>query len=192
MTGLDVDSDTILEVACVITNRQLDIVSGPMFRSTIHHSDAVLQRMGEWCTSTHTRSGLVHACRASRVSMADADRALYEYVARTVEDGAISGVGGTGAGMLAGNSVHVDRCFLARYMPRVLRLLHHRIIDVSTVMELARSVAPSRMQREPAKHDEHRASIDVCESIRQLRYYYDVFLRSDDRIGNRVAQTNDF
>jgi len=161
MTGLDPNVDTILEIATIITDAQLDIVAeGPNI--VIHQPDSVLDAMGEWCTQHHADSGLSDRVRASDVSMLEAEQQSLDFIKSHVPEG---------VSPLCGNSIHHDRRFLVPYMPTLEAYLHYRNIDVSTVKELARRWYPAI--KAPTKAGEHLALADVRESIDELKFYRD-------------------
>lgn len=162
MTGLDPDQATIVEIASLITDDALETVAeGPDL--VIHQPEDVLARMSETVRALHERSGLLAAIRASQVSLAEAASRTLELVQQHCEQG---------QALLCGNSVWKDRVFLCRYMPELERWLHYRIIDVSTVKELARRWYGAA-GRCPAKAEHHRASEDIHESLAELRWYRD-------------------
>ncbi|KAL5004369.1 hypothetical protein ScPMuIL_017825 [Solemya velum] len=167
MSGLDVEKERILEVSCIITDPQLDIVAeGPNL--VVHQPDAILDSMDEWCTQHHGESGLTKAVRESNVSVEEAERQVLEFVSQH-----------TVAGMspLAGNSVHADKAFITKYMPDFAKHLHYRIVDVSTVKELCRRWYPEEFNKTPKKQLCHRALEDIKESIAELRYYRKAIFR---------------
>jgi oligoribonuclease len=132
MTGLDTTADHILEIATIVTNKQLDVLAeGPVF--AIHQSDAVLAAMDSWNTRTHSQSGLVARVRASRCDNVEAERRTLEFLAAHVP---------AGASPMCGNSICQDRRFLSRLMPTLGRYCHARNLDVSTLKELARRWMP--------------------------------------------------
>lgn len=184
MTGLDQERDTILEIATIITDSQLDtIYEGPSL--VIHHSDEVLATMNLWCRDHHGRSGLTEAVRASRVTLAEAERETYDV---------ISMLCAPKTAILCGNSVFYDRAFLRRLMPRIEQYLHYRIIDVSTVAELVQRWYPddsSRVQTSPSgalkPESPHRALPDIQASIAQLRYYREHFFKKQERQAEKSA-----
>jgi len=169
MTGLDPERDRILEIACVITDGELSLLAkGPSL--AIHQPEDVLAAMDAWCQEHHEHSGLLARVRASTISLAKAEEEVLRFVQRWTEQGQAP---------LAGNSVHVDRRFLARWMPRLEAWLHYRIIDVSTIKELARrwyGIEP------PAKRESHRALEDILESIEELRFYRRTIFRDRSEI----------
>jgi oligoribonuclease len=160
MTGLSPETDTIIEIATVITTAQLEVVSeGPNL--AIHQPDAELARMDEWNRRTHGASGLTERVRASHVTLADAESRTLAFLATHAAQG---------TSPMCGNSVCQDRRFLARYMPELERYFHYRNLDVSTLKELARRWAPA-VSAGFAKENPHIALADVHESIRELRHY---------------------
>ncbi|KAG2440451.1 hypothetical protein HYH02_010333 [Chlamydomonas schloesseri] len=161
MTGLDIEKDTIIEVAVIITDGDLErSVQGPA--TAIHHSDEVLGAMNEWCIQHHGASGLTQRCRDSKVDMAAAEQMVLDFITEHTEEG---------AAQLAGNSVHVDRMFLLKHMPRVVAHLSYRIVDVSSIKELARRWFPKTYRKAPRKALAHTALSDIKESIEELKYY---------------------
>jgi oligoribonuclease len=167
MTGLDPTRDTILEIAVLITNNELDpVAEGPVL--AIHHPAEVLDAMDEWNREHHAASGLTQRVLSSRLSMAEAERQLLDFVksycpARTSP--------------LCGNSVWQDRRFLARQMPALEAYLHYRNIDVSTVKELVRRWYPDGPKAPEKKHS-HLALDDIRESIEELRFYRRHYFRA--------------
>jgi len=161
MTGLDPDRDRILEIAVVVSDGALaTLVEGPDL--VVHQSPLVLAGMDEWNTRHHGDSGLVARVAASALD----EGAVEEQVLVFLRDHVAEGVA-----PLAGNSVHQDRAFLRRWMPRLHDWLHYRNVDVSTVKELARRWAPEVLAAAPAKAGNHRALDDIRESIRELAHY---------------------
>ena len=162
MTGLDPAVERIIEVATILTDGQLvELAVGPDL--VIHVDDDVLAKMDEWNTKHHTASGLVARVKASTVSDLDAEAQTLAFIA--------AHVGGKDRPVLAGNSIHQDRRFIRRYMPALDARLHYRMVDVSTIKELARRWYPAIVAKQPAKKETHRALDDIRESIDELRYY---------------------
>ena len=160
MTGLKPDSDVIIEIATVITDKELAILAeGPVL--AIHHADEVLARMDEWNQRQHGSSGLLARVRASRVSVAEAQQRTLEFLMPLVT---------AGSSPMCGSSICQDRRFLARYMPELERFFHYRNLDVSTLKELARRWAPA-VSEGFVKQGTHLALADIHESIRELRHY---------------------
>lgn len=162
MTGLDPNIHTIVEVAVIITDGDLEqVIEGPDL--VIHATEEELARMDEVVLKMHTKSGLLELVRASEISIADAEKAILEFLVEHVPE--------PRAGVLAGNSIHSDRSFLLRYMPAVAEHLHYRLVDVSTIKELARRWYPEAVKSAPDKDGDHRALADIRESIAELRHY---------------------
>lgn len=165
MTGLDLEKDTILSIACYVTGPDLDLLDEAGFEVIIHHDQEALDRMGEWCTKQHAHSGLTAAALASETTAEQAAERLLEYIQRFVKE--------PKKALLAGNTVHADRGFLklAPYTP-VIRYLHHRLLDVSAIKEAARRWSPSEIiKNSPRKKGLHDARADILESIEEARYY---------------------
>lgn len=161
MTGLDPVDCHVLEIATVVTDAELVVIAeGPHY--VVHHSDAVLEGMGEWCIEHHGASGLTQAVRDSKISLQQAEDDTLAFLRQHTSEG-ISPV--------CGNSVDQDRRFIQRHMPRLDAFLHWQIIDVSTIKELAKRWYPDAPA--PPKANTHRALDDILESIAELRYYRD-------------------
>lgn len=166
MTGLDPDKERIIEIAVVVTDADCkERIDGPVL--AIHQSDALLAAMDSWNQGTHARSGLIERVKASAVTEAEAEAQVIEFLKRYV---------GTQTTPLCGNSVHQDRRFLERYMPRLEAFFHYRNLDVSTLKELARRWRPD-VYKAFKKRQEHTALADVHESIDELLHYREHFLR---------------
>jgi oligoribonuclease len=160
MSGLDPEHCAILEIATIVTDGDLRVVGeGPVL--AIHQPDSVLNAMDDWNREHHGSSGLTARVRASTQSLADAERATLAFVRRYCTER---------SSPLCGNSIHHDRRFLARYMPRLDAYLHYRNIDVSTVKELVRRWYPGGPPPPEKKHA-HLALDDIRESIEELRFY---------------------
>jgi oligoribonuclease len=169
MSGLVPERDRILEVAMVVTSSELDtIAEAPVY--VIHQPDEVLDAMDSWNKATHGKSGLVDKVRASTFTEAEVESRLIEFLKPIVA---------SGLAPLAGNTVHQDRRFMARYMPAFDAYLHYRIVDVSTLKELARRWRPEVLAG-VAKEGRHEALADVHESIEELKHYRRQFLRFDE------------
>lgn len=167
MSGLDVSKEHILEIAVLITDGDLEIIAeGPSL--VVHQSDEVLEGMDAWNRTHHGQSGLIERVRASTVGEAEAEAEVMAFLAAHVKPRSAP---------LAGNSVHQDRRFLAKYMPSVDAFLHYRIVDVSSVKELVGRWYPDAYAGRPGKRGAHRALDDIRESIEELRYYRRVAFR---------------
>ncbi|HEV3105132.1 MAG TPA: oligoribonuclease [Trinickia sp.] len=165
MTGLEPDTDRIIEIAVVVTNSTLDaIVEGPVL--AIHQSDETLDKMDQWNKNTHGRSGLIERVRASSVTEADAAEQI-----RTFLDAYVP----PGKSPMCGNSICQDRRFMARWMPELERFFHYRNLDVSTLKELCRRWQPA-VYKGFQKRAMHTALADIHESIDELKYYRQHFL----------------
>ena len=167
MTGLDPERERIIEMATIVTDSALNIVAeGPVL--AIHQSDTLLAGMDSWNTRQHNASGLVERVRASTVSEQEAEQETLAFIRQYVPKG---------KSPLCGNSVHQDRRFLWRYMPTLEAWFHYRLLDVSTLKELALRWAP-QVAAGFQKESRHRARDDILESIAELRYYRANLLRS--------------
>jgi oligoribonuclease len=168
MTGLDPKKCTIVEIATIVTNTNLDIIEeGPNL--VIHQPEEVLAGMNDYVRSLHTRSGLLDQIRASTVTLDEATEQTLAFIKKHVPSGVVP---------LCGNSVWKDREFLDAYMPQIVAHLHYRMIDVSTLKELVRRWCPSR--EAPKKKETHRALDDIRESIQELAHYRALFVRPID------------
>jgi oligoribonuclease len=166
MTGLDPDSDRIIEVAVVVTDSELNVLAeGPVF--AIHQPDEVLDRMDAWNKGTHGRSGLIDRVKASTVTEADAEKALIDFLKNFVP---------AGKSPMCGNSICQDRRFMVRGMPKLEAFFHYRNLDVSTLKELCKRWKPS-IASGFKKHQKHTALADITESIEELRYYREHFIQ---------------
>lgn len=166
MTGLNPETDRIIELAVVITDAHLQIIAeGPVL--AVHQPDTVLAAMDEWNTRTHGESGLVERVRASALSEAEAEARMLAFVQAHVPQG---------VSPMCGNTICQDRRFLARYMPQLEAWFHYRNLDVSTLKELARRWRPDVLAGF-TKEGRHEALADILESIAELRHYRAHFLR---------------
>lgn len=160
MTGLDTLNDTIIEIATIVTDSELNILAeGPVF--AIHTPDIVLNSMDDWNTRQHGQSGLIDRIRRSNVTMAQAETETIAFLSKYVE---------AGRSPMCGNSICQDRRFLARQMPTLVRFFHYRNLDVSTVKELAYRWRPDILSSFEKKGN-HLALDDIRDSIRELRHY---------------------
>ncbi len=166
MTGLDPEKERIIEVAIVITEPDLTIVAqGPVL--VIHQPDSLLDAMDSWNRATHGKSGLTDKVKASLIDESQAEAQLLEFLAKHVPPG---------KSPLCGNTVSQDRRFMFKYMPKLEQFCHYRTIDVSTLKELARRWKPELLKGFE-KRSKHEALADIYESIDELKYYRDVFLK---------------
>jgi len=162
MTGLDIGSDKLIEIAALVTDADLNIL-GDGIDVVIHAEDAALDSMIDVVTQMHTRSGLINEVRASTVDLASAEAAVLDYIKSYVKTAKVA--------PLCGNSIGTDRGFIARDMPLLDNYLHYRMIDVSSIKELCRRWYPRIYFGQPEKGLAHRALADIHESIRELKYY---------------------
>ncbi|KAK4764373.1 hypothetical protein SAY87_013811 [Trapa incisa] len=168
MTGLNVEVDRILEIACIITDGNLTkSTEGPDL--VIHQSQECLDRMGEWCQVHHAESGLTKKVLRSTISEREAEMQVIEFVKKHV---------GTCTPLLAGNSVYTDFIFLKKYMPDLASLFSHVLVDVSSVKALCVRWFPRDHKKAPAKENKHRAMDDIRESIKELKYYKNNIFKS--------------
>ena len=167
MTGLNPDSDRVIEVGVVVTDAALDVIAeGPAL--AIHQEERILLGMDSWNTATHGRSGLTERVRVSDLDEEAATDRLLEFLAPLVP---------RGKAPMCGNSICQDRRFMARWMPRLEAYFHYRNVDVSTLKELARRWQPE-VHRSFEKKSRHEALADIYESIDELKHYRAHFLRA--------------
>ncbi|MBS1188267.1 MAG: oligoribonuclease [Rhodocyclaceae bacterium] len=166
MTGLNPDGDRILELAIVVTNSALELVAeSPVW--VVHQSDVVLDAMDDWNKKTHGRSGLLERVRATHHGEALVEAEALEFLKKYV---------GQGQSPMCGNSICQDRRFMARYMPSLEAWFHYRNLDVSTLKELCKRWTPE-VYKGFKKQGKHTALADIYESIEELKYYRDHFLK---------------
>lgn len=166
MTGLDPDANVIIEIATIVTDKELTVLAeGPV--CAIHQPDEVLAAMDEWNTRTHGTSGLTERVRASTVTTAEAEQATLAFLRQYVDQG---------ASPMCGNSICQDRRFLVRHMPELAAYFHYRNLDVSTLKILAKLWLPEIGDRFE-KQSVHLALADIHDSIRELRYYREHFFK---------------
>lgn len=171
MTGLKVEDDRILEIACIITDGQLDkTVEGPYL--IINQSEECLARMNEWCQDHHSASGLVEEVRKSKVTEQEAEQQVMEFVKKYTSNAVPS---------LAGNSVYVDYMFLKKYMPNLADLFSHILVDVSSIRALCCRWYPKDAENVPPKKQLHRAMDDIKESIAELKYLRKTIFKASRR-----------
>lgn len=166
MTGLNPETDRIIEIATIVTDSELNILAqGPVF--AIHQSDATLEAMDEWNTRQHGRSGLTQRVRESHVNEAEAEKETIAFLRQYID---------AGKSPMCGNSICQDKRFLCLYMPELARFFHYRQIDVSTLKELALRWKP-RLLSGIEKQSRHLALDDIKDSIEELRYYREHFIK---------------
>jgi len=168
MTGLDPETERIIEVAVVVTESDLTVVAeGPVL--VIHQSDALLDAMDKWNKSTHGKSGLIDKVKASTLTETEAQDQLLAFLKQHVP---------AGKSPLCGNTISQDRRFMRRYMPQLEAFFHYRNLDVSTLKELALRWKPA-VYKSFVKHSRHEALADIYESIAELKHYREHFLKLD-------------
>jgi oligoribonuclease len=169
MTGLSPEDNRIIEMAMIITDNQLNVVAqAPVL--VVHQADDHLALMDKWNKSTHSKSGLLDKIKASVLTEAEAEIHMLDFLRAHVPKG---------LSPMCGNSVCQDRRFLARWMPTLEAWFHYRNLDVSTLKELAKRWRPT-LAKGMIKHGKHEALADIEESIEELRYYREHFLRLED------------
>ena len=166
MTGLEPDTDKIIEVAVVVTDMHLNVLAeGPVF--AIHQSDATLDKMDNWNKGTHGKSGLIDRVKASTVTEEEAQEKLIAWLKQYVT---------ADKSPMCGNTICQDRRFMVRGMPKLEAFFHYRNLDVSTLKELCRRWKPE-LASGFKKHQKHTAMADIIESIEELKYYREHFIK---------------
>lgn len=169
MSGLDPERERIIEVALVITNANLETVAeAPVF--VVHQPAAILDAMDEWNKNTHGKSGLIDKVKASTLTESQVEDQIIAFLEQHVPKG---------VSPLCGNSVHQDRRFIVKYMPRLDAYLHYRLLDVSVLKELCKRWRPE-VYAKYQKENKHEALADVYESISELKFYRENFLKMTD------------
>ena len=166
MTGLNPDGDRILELAVVVTNSALETAAESVVW-VVHQPDAVLDAMDEWNQKTHGKSGLIAKVKASSLTEAEVEAQCLDFLRRHVP---------AGKSPMCGNSICQDRRFMARWMPKLEAYFHYRNLDVSTLKELCKRWKPE-VAKGVKKGGKHEALADIYESIEEMRYYRDNFLK---------------
>lgn len=166
MTGLDINTDHIIEAAVIITNKELEIIA-ELDSIAIHQSDEILENMNEWCIKTHGKSGLTKRVQSSKISLDEAEKTMLEFVQKYVPEN---------ISPICGNSIWQDRKFLTKYMPSLEGYFHYRMIDVSTVKLLASYWKP-KAAMSFNKTGTHLAINDIRESIAELKHYRKHFIQ---------------
>ena len=166
MTGLEPDTDVIIEIATIVTDSELNVLAeGPSL--IIHQPDEVMDNMGEWCTRQHGQSGLTQRVKESTLSLEEAEKQTIDFLLPLIEKG---------VSPLCGNSIGQDRRFLNRYMPALESLCHYRNLDVSTLKELAKRWRPD-VATGVVKKGSHLALDDIRDSIAELKHYREHFIK---------------
>jgi oligoribonuclease len=183
MTGLDVAKEEIIQIACYVTDYDLNLLDEAGFEIVVHQDEELMNKMDAWCTKTHARTGLTERVLKSDVSPDAAAKALLEYVTKLVPE--------RGAAILAGNSVSYDQSFLRKGpYAKLLDHLHHRIFDVSSIKEAVRRWSTKQvLEAAPRKTGSHEARQDILESIEEARYYRDTFFRPSPNPPSQEKET---
>ena len=174
MTGLDHRKDQIIEICCVITDGNLNIldkdpIGNNCYESVIHCDKSIMDAMDEWCTEHHGASGLTEKVIKSNKTKEQVEMELLDYIKRFIPE--------KNVGVLAGNSIHMDRLFMLKDFPKVIDHLFYRLIDVSTIMEISKRHNPELASVIPRKEAAHTAKKDILESINQLKWYMEHYLK---------------
>lgn len=166
MTGLDPEKERIIEIATIVTDKELNILAeGPVL--AVHQPESLLTKMSDWCIKTHTANGLVERVKASKLTERAAELQTLDFLKRWVPKG---------ASPICGNSIGQDKQFLVKYMPELADYFHYRYLDVSTLKELVSRWKPDLLSRFK-KQNTHLALDDIKESIAELRFYREHFLK---------------
>ncbi len=165
MSGLNIESDVILEIAALVTNSNLDVIA-PGVSYVVYQSDEILKNMSDWCIKYHTKSGLVKAVQDSKISVKEAESKVLDFLKQYTKK-SIS--------PLCGNSVWQDKNFIRKYMPELYDFLHYKIIDTSSIKEVINRWYSSSSKSNFVKPDNHRALEDIIYSVEELKHYKTYF-----------------
>lgn len=179
MTGLDHINDHIIEICCIITDGNLNFIDENGYESVIHHNKSTMDSMSPWCVEHHGKSGLTARVINSVKTRAQVENELLNYIQRYIKR--------ENLGILAGNSIHMDRLFMLREFPKVIDYLFYRIIDVSSIMEISYRHNPELAKSMKRKKGSHTARSDILESIEQLKFYQEHYLKSPEETKEFVA-----
>ncbi|ANZ76591.1 BA75_03864T0 [Komagataella pastoris] len=168
MTGLDIYNDHIIEICCIITDQNLEIVDEG-YESVIHFDNDVMSKMNDWCIEHHGQSGLTKKVLESTKTLPQVESELLSYISQRIEPN---------TGVMAGNSIHMDKFFMYREFPKVIDYLFYRLIDVSTIYEICKRHNPALLKSAPRKKAAHTAKADILESIQQLKWFQTHYLKS--------------
>lgn len=185
MTGLNHESDHIIEIACIVTDGNLNnLDNGPdsrnCYENVIHYDKSTMDSMNEWCVEHHGGSGLTQKVLDSKNTREQVELELLNYIKKYIPE--------KNVGVLAGNSVHMDRLFMLREFPKIIDHLFYRIIDVSSIFEISKRHNPSLASVFPKKVTAHTAKSDIEESIAQLKWYQDHYLKNATETHKFVKQ----
>lgn len=180
MTGLDIANDHIIEICCIITDGNLNIIDEDGYESTVYQPKEVLDSMNEWCVNQHNASGLVARILDNPgQTLSVVQDELMSYILKYIAHPRTA--------LMAGNSIHMDKFFMMKEFPKVIEHLHYRLIDVSTIMEFGYRHNPALMKCFPKKQGTHTAKSDILESIAQLKWYRDHYFKDPSETKGFVA-----
>ncbi|XBW36356.1 hypothetical protein QEN19_001935 [Hanseniaspora menglaensis] len=183
MTGLDHKNDVIIEVCAIITDGNLNIIDEAGYESVVYCPKEKLESMGEWCLDHHTKSGLVERCSTSvDRTMEVVEEELLAYLKKYIPN--------QNVGLLAGSSIHMDKIFLMKDMPKIVEHLHYRLVDVSTVMELCKRLNNPLFNCMARPVSDHTAKKDILNSINLMRWYNEHFFKSPNDTKLYVQEHN--
>ncbi|KAH3903041.1 related to Oligoribonuclease, mitochondrial [Saccharomycodes ludwigii] len=182
MTGLNHIDDHIIEICCIITDGNLNVVDPKGYESVIHYSKEILDNMNEWCVEHHGSSGLTEKVLTSDKTREQVEDELLSYIKSYIPD--------ERKAVLAGNSIHMDRLFMLKEFPKVIEHLFYRLIDVSTIMEVCYRHNPELQYVAPRKVTAHTARSDILESIAQLKWYEEHYLKNRNEVEGYIEQRN--
>lgn len=184
MTGLDINNDHIIEICCLITDGDLNIVDETGYESTVYYDKTVLDNMNEWCINQHGKSGLTEKILQNpHQTLSKVQQELFDYIKRYIPE--------ERKGVLAGNSIHMDKFFMYREFSDIINHLHYRLVDVSTIMEFGYRHNPNLMKVTPKKIGSHTARSDIIESINQLKWYRNHYFKSPQETQQFVKEQQD-
>ncbi|EDO17226.1 hypothetical protein Kpol_1035p39 [Vanderwaltozyma polyspora DSM 70294] len=189
MTGLNHVNDHIIEICCIVTDGDMNVVKDPgtgednVYESVIHYDEEVMSKMNEWCIDQHGKSGLTEKVLKSNKSLSRVQQELIRHVKKYIPE--------PNKGVLAGNSVHMDRLFLINEFPSLIDHLFYRIIDVSSIMEVCRRHNNPLNSVVPKKISSHTAKSDIIESIKQLKWYMKHYFKSTEETKDFVKEQED-
>lgn len=185
MTGLNVFEDTIIEICCIITDDKLNILDRKGFESVIHKPKSIMDNMNEWCIEHHGKSGLTKKVLESdetECSLKNVQKGLLDYIKKYCPYKRYA--------IMAGNTIYMDRFFMTREFPEVIDHLHYRVIDVSSFDETCRRLSPVVARFQPKKTHAHTARSDILESIKQLKWFNENYLKSNLEFTRDYARRN--
>lgn len=173
MTGLNVFNDHIIEICCIITDNKFHIIDDIGYESTIYYPKKVLDSMSEWCITQHTKSGLIkNVLQNTERTLSVVESELYDYITKVIPD--------PNTGIMAGNSIHMDKFFMIREFPKIINYLNYRLLDVSSIMEFGYRHNPELMKCYPKTKTNHTARSDILASIKQLKWYKEHYFKNFD------------